>query len=400
MSQRVSERVSLRPLTVVPDGDDVLVGDPERGVYVAVPPIGGVVVRALLDGRTLTETTELAERESGQPVDVAAFVTTLAELGFVHDTGDADDATVTPERTAPVQQRGWLAGPSARMVRPLFGRVAWTVYGLAAAFCVLVFALRPDLFPTAADAMVLPDVGLSLVVLVPLAYLLGAVHELWHFLAARALGLHARFGVDRRLYFLVFETDLSQLWSLPRRARYGPQLAGLAINVVFLAVFLAVELLWPSQWLMPGLIFATVTTTLWQCMIFLRTDLYGVFLTATGCRDLWRVKTLLLRRAFGRLDPAGAAELAAAGERDIRVGTWFRWLWLVGCAIALGYFAVFYLPLLSTMAGWTVEGVATGAGGRFWWTLLGSVLLYLPLVTVGLLAVRERLIRRQTRPAT
>lgn len=384
-----ARRVTLRPLTVVPDGDDVLIGDPERATFVAVPPVGGVVVRALLAGRTLAETAELAEREAGQPVDVDAFVQTLTALGFV-----AGDEEVAPERTATVQHRGWLTGPPTRVVRPLFGRVAWTVYGLAAAFCVTVFALRPDLFPGPADAMVLPDAGLSLVVLVPLAFLLVGVHELWHWFAARALGLRSRFGVDRRLYFLVFETDLSQLWSVPRRARYGPQLAGLAIDLVLLAVFLSVELVWPGVWLVPGLVFAVVSTTLWQCMIFLRTDLYGVFVTATGCRDLWRVKTLLLRQAFGRLDASGTAELAAADPRDVRIGTWFRWLWLAGVAVGLAYFAVFYLPLLHTTATWTVAGLTTGTGTRFWWTLLGSTLLYLPFVSVTVLAVRERLSRR------
>lgn len=391
MTVESTDRVTLRRLSVVPDGDDVLIGDPDTGTFVAVPVVGGIVVTALLEGRTIGEARARAEEAAGEPVDVAAFVDTLAELGFVDD-----GASVAAAPTAPVQQRGWLAGVSQRWARPLFGRVAWFCYAAAAVFCVLVFALRPDLWPRPADALLLSDAGLSMLVLVPLSYLLVGLHESWHWLAARSLGLRTRFGVDRRLYFLVFETDLSQLWSVPRRARYGPQLAGLAVDMVVLTVLLVVLLIWPGQRLAAALAFATVVTTVWQCMIFLRTDLYGVLVTATGCRDLWRTKTLLLRRAFGRLDAEQAAELAEADSRDVRVGRWFRWLWLIGCAVALGYFALFYVPLIGYLFDWTADGLRDGTGWRFVWTLAGSALLYLPFVAAAAIALLER--RRTPRP--
>ena len=49
----------------------------------------------------------------------------------------------------------------------------------------------------------------SLAVLFPLATALAAAHECGHWLAARAEGVAARFGTDDRMYFLVFETDLT-----------------------------------------------------------------------------------------------------------------------------------------------------------------------------------------------
>ena len=42
--------VRLGPLSVVDDGGDVLVGRPDTGRFISVPPVGGVVVRALLAG--------------------------------------------------------------------------------------------------------------------------------------------------------------------------------------------------------------------------------------------------------------------------------------------------------------------------------------------------------------
>src|SRR5690606_24378543 len=122
-----------------------------------------------------------------------------------------------------------LHGVPAWLARPLFGRVAWTVYGLAAIFDVAALVLVPSLLPVPAqDAFTLDDAGLSGLLLYVFQLALVAVHECWHWLADRSLAIPARFGADRRMAFLVCETDLSQLWSVPRRQRYGPLLAGLA----------------------------------------------------------------------------------------------------------------------------------------------------------------------------
>ncbi|GAA2113900.1 hypothetical protein [Actinomadura alba] len=390
--------IRLRPLSVVDDGDDVLVGDAETGVFVAVPPVGGVVVRAFGRGATLGEASAEAERYAGQPVDLSAFVEKLRKLGFV----EQDDAAIrSPGRTAPIQQRGWFRGVSQSLARPFFGRIAWVFYAASFLFCIGCFAFRPDLWPRPGDVFFLDSIGLSALVLYPIAMLGTALHECWHWLAARAAGVQARFGVDLRLYFVVFETDLSQLWALPRRSRFGPLLAGLAIDSVVLAALLAAELT-ASAWSMPStlagllaaVVFVKVVTITWQFLVFLRTDIYAVLVTATGCRNLWRVKSLLLRKALGRLSPAHSAELAAAAPRDVQAGRWFRWVWLAGLVATAGWYFGFTLPVLLTVLGWTADGLTTGPlTGRFWLTAAGSVmLLWTPAVTL-LIAVRTMALR-------
>lgn len=367
--------VRLRPLSVVEDGDDVLIGDPERGTFVAVPPVGGVVVTALLEGATPAEAGARGEAFAGEPVDMDDFIATLGQLGFLED-----EERGAPASTAPLQQKGWTGGPSATLVRPLFSTAAWCVYGAAALAVTGCFIVRPELWPRGSDLQITGDLGTSLLILLPVTYLLVGLHETWHWLAARALGLQTRFGLDRRLFFLVFETDLSQLWSVPRRKRYGPQLAGLAIDMVVLVALLGAQLVAGPVRPLPALVYVLVASTLWQCMVFLRTDMYGVLVTATGCRDLWRVKSLLLRRAFGRLDEPQRAELDRADPRDVKVGRWFRWLFLAGYPLAGGYLVLFYVPLLVNVARWAGDGFAGGAAtARFWWGLLVVAAVYAPI---------------------
>lgn len=412
MTVPADRRVRLRPLSLLEEDGEVLVGEPESGTFVTVPAVGGVVLRALQRGATVSEAAQAAAAYAGEPVDVAAFVATLEELGFLADSADHADPSPVPEgtataapavprRTAPLQTRRWLHGLRPELVRPLFGRFAWTCYGVIALGNVALLGVAADqLWPRPSqDAFVFHDIGLSALLLVPLVLLVAAAHEAWHWLAARAAGVPARFGVDRRMVFLVFETDLSRLWTLPRRQRYSPLLAGMALDSVVLALVLLGRLaisggLWSAPELLAALLaawqLALLATLTLQCMIFLRTDLYAVLVTATGCRNLWRVKSLLLRRACGRLTDTQAAELASADEVDLRVGRWFRWLWLAGLAAVTGWFVTFVVPVLVTIVAWAGEGLAAGPGsGQFWYRGLCALLLLAPLAAVVGLALRH-----------
>jgi len=401
----MSETVALRPLSVVEEGDDVLVGDPETGTFVSLPPVGGIVIRALQRGATVEEAGREATAFAGLPVDMEPFVAALHELGFVADPSAdaATDHATAPRRTAAIQGRRWLRGPRPELVRPLFGRVAWFLYGALALSNIICLVLRPDLRPEHRDAFALDDVGFSALLLIPCTTFVVALHESWHWLAARSLGIASRFGIDRRMVFLVFETDLSQLWSVPRRQRYGPILAGLAIDSVVLSLLLgarlaAVEGLWSPPHVVLRLLgawaFVQVGTMLWQCMIFLRTDLYALLVVATGCRDLWRVKTLLLRRALGRLTPDQAAELTGASPRDLSVGRWFRWLWLAGSVMAAAWALVFFLPVQLRVLEWTGDHLAQGpTDGDFWFgAACSTILLWTPLLVL-VMAARDALNR-------
>ncbi|EID53062.1 hypothetical protein [Saccharomonospora xinjiangensis] len=397
MSAPSDGEVRLRPLSVVEDGDEVVIGDPESGTFVTIPPVGGVVVRALQRGAGLRDAAEEAEAFAGEPVDVAAFVEVLTDLGFVDDGAGKQQEV---ERTAAIQNKRWLAGVSQRVAAPFFGRLALAGYIALALFCVATFVAVPGLWPSSGqDAFLTGDIGSSALLLVPFALLSMALHEGGHWFAARAIGINARFGIDRRSVLLVFETDLTQVWTVPRRRRYIPLLGGIAVDVVVLSVLLGARLLVHiGVWSPPAIVDSTLAVwvyvklagLLWQCMVFLRSDLYAVLVNALGCRNLWRVKTLLLRRAFGMLTEQQRTELAGASPADVRVGLWFRWVWLAGSVVVLAWFAVFVLPPIVTMIDWTAGMLAAGPlSGSFWYATLCAGLLLLPQILVTVVAVKQ-----------
>ena len=108
------------------------------------------------------------------------------------------------------------------------------------------------------------------------------LHEGFYILAGRRLGLASRPGIGNRLTYIVFETELNGVHSVPRAQRYLPFLSGmLADGLALAALDLAAEASRHTDGSLPlagrvclGLAFTVVLRIAWQFQLFLRTDLY------------------------------------------------------------------------------------------------------------------------------
>jgi hypothetical protein len=397
-------QLTLLPLTIVEEGEEFLVGNPARGEFVALPEIGVVVIRELQRGRTLGEAGALASRLAGEEVDVGDFAATLLDLGFVAEV----DGVAVDAAPGGARPRRWIAGLRPELARPFFSPPLWVLYGSLFAACVALLLTQPRYRPAPSDFFFLDSPVVSVALLTVVAFLLGAVHEGCHWLSARAEGVAARFNVSRRLYFLAFETDLTQLWGVPRRQRFGPLLAGLAFDTLVLTTALAGRIairagLWHPPAVvgrfLAALVLLEVTEMTMQFLVFMRTDLYAVLVVALGCRNLWRTNRLVVKRRLMRLSTEETAELAEAHQRDLRVARWYRWLYLAGLAWAGWYFVKFFLPATTTLLGWIADSLRADPGtAAFWQALLFGLLALLPTaLTVGVVTW-ERLSRRRAAP--
>jgi putative peptide zinc metalloprotease protein len=391
----------VRPLTVVEHGEDYLIGDPEQGAFVVVPPIAVTVIELLRSGRPVTEVSAAAAESCGTDVDVADFAESLCELGLA-------ELAQGPARQAGAAPEPW-GGPARRRWAPLVvGLPAWLLAGLAFGVCVVGFAARPDLWPSASDLFPLGSPVLSVIALTVVMCALRGLHELCHWLAARAEGVRASVRIDRRLFMVVFETDLTGLWGLPRHRRYWPLLIGMAFDTVVLAAVLALRLaagagLWrPAPELakiLAALTFLQVAAVGVQFFVFVRTDVYAVMVTATGCSNLWEVTRLTLRRRLGLAGPVRQAELRAAHPRDTAVARWYAWLYVAGMLLAAWVFAAYFVPATVRVVQWVVVTLAAAHPGQgaFWQAAgFGLVLLSSQLLTLGVVArdAARRLARR------
>ncbi|MEU5861885.1 hypothetical protein ABZ815_11965 [Nonomuraea sp. NPDC047529] len=386
-------------LTVAFDGDAWILGRPDLGIFVAVPEPGAVFVTTLQEGGSAAEAARRASEVAGEEVDGADFLDGLTGAGLL-------DPPAPPEERAP---SGWIEGLGQDTAARFFGRTAWTCYAAAAVFVVTVLTFAPDLRPSWEDAWFLPSAALSMLTYLLVDIAFSALHEAWHWVAGRALGVPATFRVSYRGHYIVFETDLTQIVNVPRRRRYGAYLAGMAIDVVVVATALGLRLLDRAGMLtlpetLSGLLGAVVLYRLvgivWQwAAVPMRSDGYAVLANALRCHNLYRVTWLTAKAGLFRLPPAEAAELASAGERDRHVARWFALLYVAGVVVMAGMFVLVALPLLLALAQWGLVRLSAGATGSaaFWEALAVTAYVATQLALPPLLALRERRLRRSGR---
>src|SRR4051794_24552775 len=234
------ETVLLAYLTFVEEVDGVMVGRPDNGSYALFPPEGAEAVRRLIDGQTPEEVSTWFTQTYGGGLDVDDFLATLDELGFV----------LAPDDSGP-------AGPPVvrfqRLGKAVFSPLAWCIWTGITIIAVVLMVRNPELRLSYRNLFFTPHLAVMTVVLAVSQIPCVLLHESFHALAGRRLGLPSRLRIGRRYYYVVAETELDALHSVPRRARYLPFLAGIVADVLLMAVLTiagaaALSMQWP-RWI-------------------------------------------------------------------------------------------------------------------------------------------------------
>jgi hypothetical protein len=418
MSETAVDRVlRLHPLTFLADGDDVVIGRVDIDSYGVFPPDGAALITCLGDGMALAGAADWYEQTYGEPVDLDGFLDALDELGFIDAAVDADPVTATESHTTPqpanADRLRWQRTGQALFSRPARLLFAALV-GLAVAACVS----RPSLLPHR-DHVFFSHYLLVIEITVAVGQIpLILVHELFHLLAGRRLGLNARIRVSHRLYFVVFETVLDGLVIVPRAKRYLPMLAGMLADLLIVSLLTVVAwLAWTVEG--PGslvggvclaLAFTTILRFALEFLLFLRTDVYYLIATLRGCVDLHGTSRDIVRNWLWRRlrRPARLKDPALWHPNDVRTARWYAPLYVAGYALAFGLFAFVLLPISWRFLDTAVTTVIhpNAGSGRFW-DATGLLLLNVAQPAVaGLLKLRDRFqalrpaMHRSTRSAT
>lgn len=342
-------------LTLVKDGDGYVVGTPHTADYVAIPALGGQIIEWLQAGRSVEDCTAAATEVAGEPVDVAAFLADLESAGLLPPAGS--EAQVAAGQAAPVLRR---------VGRLLFTGPVLLAQALLGLVGIAVLLLDAAARPVFSDAIVTDAPLVSLLVVAAISTTLGIGHELAHVLAASARGVRSSMSISRRAYFVVLQTDLTRLWSLPRRSRAIPLAAGMLSDAAILgAVLIAMRwsLLGDSPLVVDiarAIVFIKFSGILFQLEVFMRTDVYALFVVATGCRNLWATKGAVARRLIRRPTQEDLAVLAAASRQEIRWARVYLLLYVPGVAWMIWYFAVLAVPALLAVVGLAFDAIAAG----------------------------------------
>ena len=388
---RVSVR--LHRLTMVAERDGVMVGRPDTGSYAMFPVEGAETLRQLGAGKPVEEVAAWYESECGTPLDFDDFFEVLDELGFLVPE-DAEAPVVKPVR--------WQ-----RVGRWAFSWPAWVLYVALMVAAVVAMVQVPALRPSYEHFFFTEHISLIPIVLTFTQIPLVLLHEWFHVLAGRRLGLPSTLGIGRRLYYLVAETRLDALLSVPRRQRYLPFLAGMLLDLILVAVFtLTAAVLRDANvpgWV-PGMVlaisFSTLLRLVWQFMFYLETDLYHVIATALRCADLQNATRFFIRAQVRRLvrRPAQVPD-AEWTDRDLVVARWYAPVLVLGYGFSLGSLAWAGIPTVWRFWSTVFERV-TAPDTPISEVVDTMIFLSMAVAQLGLLiyvTVRDRRARKRTR---
>ncbi|WP_232533911.1 hypothetical protein [Plantactinospora sp. KBS50] len=384
----LDRRVALHPLVYLADGDEVTIGRPDIDSYGIFPADGAEVVRRLADGNTPHEVDRWYQAEYGEAADFEHILAALEELDFIVVAERA------PVEVAPVRLQ--------RLGAALFSAPAWICYIALLTWAVVAMVRTPDLIPNYSHLFFT-----DYLTLIELALFAGALpqlflHEAFHVLAARRLGVRSRVSIGRRFYYVVLETSLDGLVAVPRRKRYLPILAGMLVDLLALAALTVTADLNRNpdgSYSLVGrvclaLAFATLLRVLWQFFFYLRTDLYVLMSTLLGCVDLHTTAKRLLRNRAMRLlrRPDRITDETQWHPVDRRAAGWYSWLIVAGYTFSATTFVVGVAPAVYQMFASSISRLLGGATtGRQ--ILDSAVFLGMNLGQIAFtvwLAVRER----------
>jgi putative peptide zinc metalloprotease protein len=355
-------RVELSDLRMRDEGPEWIVGRVDLGEFIVVPDFAVGAIRLLSTGLTIGETRKRLFEETGHDVDVAAFVTSLMELGFV----TAIDGRSMPEVSVPKVTLPRLRAAHVRYV------LTWPVAGVVALVTVaaVVAALRdPRIVPGYHDLLWSGHGSLVLAGNAVIVWSIIGLHELAHLITARAAGAPGRMSLSTRLQFLTAQTDVTGIWAAPRWQRVVVYLSGMLVNVLISALAMLAHAAShpgsPTARLPAAIAMASLLALVPQTLIFMRTDLYFLLQDLSGSRNLyadgsahvrWWARRLLWRTAE---DPDQTDPCTALSARERRAVRMYAVLLVLGTAASIAVALTVTLSVAVTLVLNAVDRLLT-----------------------------------------
>jgi hypothetical protein len=348
--------VAIRPLTRQREGEEVIIGSAETGVFLAVPPEAVELLEHLAQGKSVGEVSDLYQQRHGEIPDLDDFLSLLETNGIVRPLVEDNGSAVTRATSRqPSRPRYHFSNFPQPLARRLFGKPLLVGGSLLIALALGAIIRYPSLMPVPHDLYFSDHRALTWTILLAASYVATFVHEFGHLVAARAVGINSRMGLSHRLWYLVAETDLTGLWAVPKRQRYMPMLAGVLIDAVSMALLLLLLFTHRQEWLvLPGLgvrlvramAFTYLMRILWEFFFFVRTDLYYVLATFFNCKNLLSDTQVFLRNQMARVIPSiRPTDQSGIPASERRMICGYAVLWVTGRIWAVSTLFLITIPV-------------------------------------------------------
>jgi radical SAM protein with 4Fe4S-binding SPASM domain len=415
------KEVEFNPLLKTRVEGKWIVGQEDTGTYGEFPEIGVRILEELEKEKDVKRVSEKILRETNQSYDIPDFIKSMLSSGFIKSVNGnlLDQKKLAPKRIESVFNRinpkyfSWIFS------RPM-AFASLIILGIALDLMVHDPSFRPH-YRNLIVSNFYTITGISVVLA---GLLLASKHELFHFFAARKFGVKSSFRLNTRMYLLVMETDVSNVWILPKRKKLLVYLAGAINDVVTISILVILLYLGsPDSWLAKLsagagggllssvygflshpwfakiaklLIFTSFYILVFQFLFYMRTDFYYVIAHSLDCRNLMDdTKTyiyvnfiwpLLKKLSVFSLVPfknkmrtlvekTKGIELKAS-PHEMKVIRLYAPFFVVGVSVMLWFFIFNLLPVMLILYvgafGTLIKGMLNGIGAVGWKNMTDS----------------------------
>jgi putative peptide zinc metalloprotease protein len=345
MSLKPNAILSLVPIEIRKDKKRFIIEDQSSGEFFEMPEICIDAITLIRNGEQLGEIeSTLKNKYPDQDVDLLDFAEQLLFLELV----DSIDGVKVDrlEKAKEKEQLGflWIA---PKIGKAFFNNHTYPIYISLFIINIVLFLLHPSLFPRHDDIFVFDIMVVNVLFWMVFTFLFVLIHEFGHVLAMRAHNLPTKLEIGHRLFFVVLLTDMSSVWKLTPKDRNVLFLAGLCFDTVLLFISLIFQLIVPvDQWLLNGLmnlaVFDIVLRMLFQCCIYMKTDLYFVFENVSGCYNLMENAKQTIRQKFSFLNSKASEEVVFSGEK--KTVFIYSLFYFLGVILTVVLYFMYYIP--------------------------------------------------------
>lgn len=262
--------------------------------YLLLDEIALNIYRSFSSDKSIGEVALMHSANDYEINDIIEFVEVLLNAGYVKSI----DGVLISESL--IDNHPLNAEPS-KILKILFSKTAWAFYLFSVFANIFLFYFSDNLRPKGSDLFVSTSGIASICIIILGTWIVIFFHEYGHICAAKSVGIGAKVKWGYRLVFLVLETEVTDIWSVSRKKRYGVYLAGLAWTSMLILLCLVMQFYFSNEIILKILKFTVLMqlqTTVFQTLLFLRTDLYYVLTNFLEIDDLNESMKLIFKNIF------------------------------------------------------------------------------------------------------
>jgi putative peptide zinc metalloprotease protein len=373
-------QITLKQLAIRKDQKHYIVEDVMNGEFYEMPEVCIVAIELINQRKPLNDVEkELTLRFPDEEIELSDFVSQLLELDLVSEINGEEVLKSSVQKG----QAGYSWVPK-NLGCFFFNSFSSNLYVVLLIASIGLILYNPALFPRYSDLFAFDLMLQNIVAWMLITFVLVLLHEFGHVLAVRSEGLPANIEIGHRLFLVVLETDMSQVWKLPAEKRNKLFLAGMYFDFVVLFLALLGQMFASEDSLIMSLLKLVVLDTfirlVYQAAVFMKTDLYYVIENKTGCYNLMENG----RNFLARWLPFLRVEQTETFDGEERLVRTYAGFYLAGVLLTIAITAYYYIPqMIFAVKEMMVPGFTEPLTSiRFW----DSVVFLLQIVLVlGLL---------------